>query len=194
MTATLQPFGFRPTYSPNGGGFATGFVGGIKSGYVTNILRGQPVALDTDGTIIIAVAGDHDIIGVFDGISWTDSQGVLHSSNQWVGGTTYSGGQASPTYAWVFTDPNQIYSIQCDGTLATASVGGQLDFSNATAGSTTTGLSACTAAAAGLTTSGQQQLRIVSLDPAIGNAWTDAYPIIQVQIAQHQYVANKVAV
>ncbi len=194
MTSTLAPFGFRPTYSPNGGGFATGLVGGIKSGYATGILRGQAVSLDTDGTLLISVAGDHDIYGVFDGVSWTDSTGVLHSSNQWTAGTTYSGGQASPTYAWVYNNPLQIYSIQCDATLATASVGGQVDISNATAGSTTTGLSACTADGASLTTSGQNQLRIVALDPAIGNAWTDAYPIIQVQIAQNQFVANKVAV
>ncbi len=192
MTATLAPFGFQPTYSPQGMASAPGIVAGIASGYNTNILKYQPVKLDTDGTLIVAAAGDVDIIGSFAGVSWVDAQGVLHSANNWTAGTICTT-PGSPFYAWVWNDPNQVFRIQCDATLA-KSTGAQLDFSNITAGSTFTGLSACTAAAAGVTTSGQQQLRIVGLDPAIGNAWGDAYPIIQVQIAQHQYIANKVAV
>lgn len=194
MTATLAPFGLRPAYSPQGMASAVGLVGGIKSGYATNILKYSPVKLDTDGTIIVAAGGDVDLYGVFAGVTWLDSQGVPHSSDMWTASTTYSGGQASPVYAWIWNDPNQVYSIQCDGTLATASVGGQVDLSNTTAGSATTGLSACTASGSSLTTSGQNQLRIVALDPAIANAWGDAYPIIQVQLAQQQFIANKVAV
>lgn len=192
MTATLNPYGLRPVYSPQGMASAPGLVAGIKSGYATNILKYQPVKLDTDGTLIVAAAGDVDIIGAFAGVTWVDSQGVPHSMNNWTAGTT-SGATGSPFYAWVWNDPNQVFSIQCDGSLA-SSVGGQIDFSNIAAGSTTTGLSACTASASSLTTSGQNQLRVVALDPAIGNAWGDTYTIVQVQIAQHQYIANKVAV
>ena len=195
MTATLQPFGLQPTYSPQGMASAPGIVAGIASGYNTNILKYQPVALNASGNLVIATAGsDNDIIGSFAGVSWVDTQGVLHSSNQWVAGTVSTIG-ASPFYAWVWNDPNQVFRIQSDSAIATPSIGGQIDLSNITAGSTTTGLSACTAAGSGLVTSGSAaQLRIVALDPAIGNAWTDAFPIVQVQIAQHQYIADKNAV
>lgn len=195
MTATLQPFGLRPAYSPQGMAAAPGIVGGIASGYNTAILKYQAVMLNTSGNIVVATAGsDTPILGSFAGVSWVDANGVLHSDNKWTAGTI-STPAASPFYAWVWNDPNQVFSIQCDGTLATASVGGQVDLSNATAGSTTTGLSACTASGSSLVTSSTSaQLRIVALDPAIGNAWTDAYPIIQVQISQHQYVADRAAV
>lgn len=192
MTTTLAPYGLRPVYSPQGSANAPGIVAGIASGYNTNILKYQPVKLDTDGTLIVAAAGDVDIIGAFAGVSWVDAQGVLHSSNMWTAGTVCTTA-GSPFYAWVWNDPNQVFSIQCDGALA-KSTGGQIDFSNITAGSAVTGLSAATASAASLTTSGQNQLRIVGLDPAIGNAWGDTYTIVQVQIAQHQFIANKVAV
>lgn len=192
MSAVSNPFGCQPAYSPQGDANARGYVAGIKSGYAANILKYSPVKLDTDGTIIAAAGGDVDILGIFAGVTWTDAQGVPHSSDMWTSGTTYTG-LASPVYAWVWDDPNMVFNIQADATLA-QSVGQQVDFSNTTAGSTTTGLSACTAAAAGATPSGQNQLRIVALGPQIGNAWGDAFTIVQVQIAQHQYIANKVAV
>ena len=37
-------------------------------------------------------------------------------------------------------------------------------------------------------------MRIVGLDPTIGNAWGNAFTIVWAQIAQSQYIANKVAV
>lgn len=195
MVAVSNPFGMRPTYSPQGRAAAVGYVGGIASGYGSNILKYQPVMLNSSGNIIAATAGsDTDIIGVFAGITWVDAQGVPHSSDMWTAGTVYSPTTpASPVYAWVWNDPGMIYSIQCDGSLA-LSVGGQVDFSNITAGSTTTGLSACTANASSLTTSGSNQLRVYALDPTIGNAWGDAFTVVQVQIAQNQYVADKNAV
>lgn len=194
MTATLQPFGLMPAYSPQGSANPVLIAGGIASGYNTNILQYQPVQLNSSGNIVIA-AVTGDIYGIFMGVMYTDNNGALQVDNKWIAGTTYTGGAASPTYAIVLNDPNMVFRIQCDGSLAaTTSIGAQLDFSNIAAGSTTTGLSACTANASTVTTSGQNQLRIVALDPAIGNAWGDAFTIVQVQIAQHNFIANKVAV
>lgn len=194
MTITSNPFGLQPAYSPQGSANAVGIVGAIASGYNSNILKYQPIQINTSGNIVIA-ANTGDFLGAFAGVSWVDSQGVMHSSNQWVAGTGTSGSPASsPYYVWAWTDPNQVFRIQCDGSIPqSTSVGAQMNFSNIAAGSATTGLSAATASAT-VGTSGQAQLRIVALDPAIGNAWGDAFTIVQVQIAQHQYVANKTAV
>jgi len=193
MVAVSNPFGCQPAYSPQGDANARAYPAGIASGYNSNILKYQPVALSGTSGIVAAAAGDNDIIGIFAGVTWTDAQGVPHSSDMWTAGTTYTG-TGSPVYAWVWDDPNMVFNIQADGSVAYNSVGSQVDFSNITAGSTTTGLSACTAAASGITASGQNQLRIVAIGPQIGNAWGDAFTILQVQIAQHQYISNKVAV
>lgn len=190
MVAVNNPFGCQPAYSNNGNIAARNY--SIASGYAANILKYSPVKLATDGTIQVAAAGDVDIIGIFAGVTWIDAQGVPHSSDMWTSGTVTTA-TTSPFYAWVWDDPTMVFNIQADATLA-SSVGGQVDFSNTTAGSTTTGLSACTASASSLTTSGQNQLRIVAIGPQIGNTWGDTFTIIQVSIAQHQYVSNKVAV
>lgn len=190
MSATLNPFGCVPAYSNNGNIAARPY--SIASGYAANILKYSPVKLATDGTLQVAAAGDVDIIGIFAGVTWIDANGVPHSSDMWTTGTVTTT-NSSPFFAWVWDDPTMVFNIQADGSIA-LSTGSQVDFSNTTAGSTTTGLSACTAAASGETSSGQNQLRIVGIGTQVGNAWGDAFTIIQVQIAQHQYVANKVAV
>jgi hypothetical protein len=73
-------------------------------------------------------------------------------------------------------------------------IGSQADFASVTAGSTTTGLSAAMLDAAQKTDSGNEILRIVNLQPDVNNAWGDAYTIVQVQISQHQFVADKAAI
>lgn len=194
MTATLNAMGIRPAYDAagSGAGNAVSILGGIASGYGTNIFKYQPVTLNSSGNIIAATVGA-DIYGIFAGFAYTDSNGFYREQDNWIAGTTYTGGAASPTYAMVWNDPGMVYTIQADGAVA-SSVGGQVNFSNISAGSTVTGLSACTAGAASLTTSAQAQLRILALDPQIGNAWGDAFTVLQVQIAQSQFTANKVAV
>ena len=196
MSVTLNGFGLRPAYSPQGhlpsAGLVCGTGSGIASGYAANLLKYQPVALNSSGNLVAATVGS-DIYGVFMGVTWVDAQGIPHSSDMWTSGTVYSG-SGTPMYAWVQNDPNQVYSIQANGSLAGA-IGGQVNFASTIAsGSTTTGLSSATADASSLSTSAQKQLRIVALDPSLLNAWGDAFTTVQVQIAQHQFIANKVAV
>lgn len=193
MTATLQPFGLRPVWAPGQYTSAKRYDNGIPSAYGTGILKYQPVKINSSGQIVPVSATSDDFLGCFAGVTYVDAQGVPHSSDQWAAGTVTQSG--SPMWVWVFDDPSQIYQIQCDGTLAQSN-GGQVNLTaaNLTNGSTLVGLSQCTAQASSLSTSAQKQLRIIELDLSIGNAWGDAFPIINVQVAQHQYVANKVAV
>ena len=198
MSATLQPFGLRPAYNTTGSVTNTrSYPNGIASGYATGILKFQPVALNASGQIVAATVGA-DIIGVFAGVKYVDASGIPHVYNQWIAGTTYvnSGNTITQGYGIevaIWDDVNIVYDVQADGSVAQA-IGGQVNLSNITAGSTTTGLSAATASASSLTTSAQKQLRIVELSPVLGNLWGDAYTVLRVQIAQHEYIANKVAV
>lgn len=201
MSTTLNAYGLRPAYSPQGMASARTYPNGIASGYATGILKYQPVALNASGQLIAATAGAADFIGVFAGVRYVDASGIPHVSDQWIAGTTYvNTGNISAGYGIevdVWDDPNMVFQIQADGSLA-QSIGGQVNFSNIGSGSTTTGLSQCTASASSLTTSAQGQLRIVELapSPAINgmNQWGDAFTEVRVTMARSQYIANKVAV
>ena len=186
MSAVSAPFGLRPSFHPSGLDRAIALANGIASTYNTGILKGQPVALNTSGNIIAATAGSA-YQGAFAGHEWTDVSGRRQISNQWVANTAYVTGSEVTYY---YSDPNIVYDIQANGSLAQTSIGDQANFASATAGSTTTGLSQCmistTLAGAGAV----GDMRIIGLTPAVDNDWGDAFTVVQVQVSRSQYVAT----
>jgi len=190
MSATSAPFGLRPAFHPSGLDRAVALTDGIASAYGSNILKGQPVKLDTGGTIVVAAAGD-SFQGAFAGVEWTDTTGRRRVSNYWPTGTAY---QTGSCIAYYYADPLIVYEIQCDGSLAATSVGDMADLSNTTAGSTTTGLSQCTLSSTLVGAGNSAQMKIVNLAPYPGNAWGDAYTIVRVQINESQNQATVNAV
>ena len=186
MSATSAPFGMRPAYHPTGLDRATVLTNGITSGYAYNLLKGQPVELS--GGVIIRSAGTDSIQGAFDGVEWTDTTGRSRVSNYWPASTT-----GTDIVAYFYQDQQIVYEIQSDGTLAQTAIGSQFDITSPYAGSTTTGLSACTMSNSG-TTSGSNTLRVINLAPYPDNNWGDAYVIVRVQISQQQFTANVAAI
>ena len=189
MSSTSAPFGFRPVYHPTGLDRAVALAGGITSGYATGILKNQPVALDTNGNIIIATAGSA-FIGVFAGVEYTDNSGRRQINNQWPANTAY---QAGSCIAYYYQEQTIVYEVQSTATLAQTSIGDQCNMSSATAGSTTTGLSAAMLGTV-VGASSQGDFRIIDIAPYADNAWGDSYVIVRVQISRHQYTANIVAI
>ncbi len=185
MSTTSQPFGLRPAYSPSGVVRPTAYT--IVTGYASNILQNQPVKIGTDGTIQAAAIGDR-FIGTFQGVEFTDSDGRRRVSNKWTASQA-----GTDIVAYVTLDPTIVYEIQGNGSLAVTDIGKQADFTAITAGSTVTGLSALMLDTATLTDSGNASLRIIDLAPGPDNAFGDAYTIVQVQIAEHQNVADRAA-
>lgn len=185
MSTTSQPFGLRPAYSPSGVVRPTAYT--IVTGYAANILQNQPVKIGTDGTIQAAAIGDR-FIGTFQGVEFTDSDGRRRVSNKWTASQA-----GTDIVAYVTLDPTIVYEIQGNGSLAVTDIGKQADFTTITAGSTVTGLSALMLDTATLTDSGNASLRIIDLAPGPDNAFGDAYTIVQVQIAEHQNVADRAA-
>lgn len=186
MSATSTPFGLRPSFHPSGLDRAVALTDGIASGYSSNLLKGQPVALNTSGVIIAATAGSA-YQGAFAGVEWTDTTGRRRVSNYWPASTAYITGSC---VAYYYSDPNIVYDIQCDGSLAQTSIGDQANFSNITAGSTTTGLSAATISSSLVGSSAVGDMRIIGLYNGVDNAWGDAYTTVQVQISRSQFVAT----
>jgi hypothetical protein len=186
MSATSAPFGLRPAFHPSGIIRPTAM--SIESGYNANILQFQPVKIGASGTIEAAAATEAAIVGTFMGVEFTDTDGRRRVSNKWTAATS-----ATDIVAYVTTDPAIVYEIQANSSLVITDIGSQADFASVTAGSTTTGLSAAMLDAAQKTSSGNEILRIVNLGTEIDNAWGDAYTIVQVQISEHQFVADKAA-
>ena len=190
MSATNAPFGLRPAFHPSGLDRAQALAGGIVSGYASNILKGQPVQYGTTansgtiGTIIVAGATGA-WVGAFSGVQWTDTTGRARVSNYWPASTAYTAGTC---VAYFYNDNNIVYEIQGDATMAQTSIGNEYNFSAVTAGSTTTGLSACTlGVSTAVGNAAQGQMRVVDLGQGVDNAWGDAYTVVRVVCANSQF-------
>jgi hypothetical protein len=197
MPSVSNPFGLVPVGHQSGYGTrgARAYQNALPTGYANAIYENQPIQLLTTGYIQEVQSNAVDFLGSFVGVEWTDSTGRFRVSNTW------PAAQAGTNITcYVNDDPYLIYEIQLDGqlsaTLATANaaVGDQTSFTNLSSGSTTTGISAATSSSTLAGAGVQGQLRIIGFSLRPDNAPTDAYPIVQVMIARHQYVAVKVAI
>lgn len=185
MPATSRPFGLRPVNHPSG--VIRPVAMSILTGYGVNILQDQPVKIGTNGTVEAAAIGER-FVGTFQGVEFTDSEGRRRVSNRWVASTA-----ATDIVAYVTVDPATVYEIQSSATIAVADIGSQADFTTITAGSAVTGLSQLMLDAATLTAAGSASLKILNASPGPDNAFGDAFVILQVQIAEHQFVADRIA-
>ena len=189
MSTTSAPYGLRPIWHPSGIIRPTALAGGIASAYGTAIYTGQPVILNTNGTLTAGTAAA-DLAGVFAGCQYTPSGGRPTFSPTWPASQAYDANEEM--WAFYYSDPSLMYAIQADGSLAKTAVGDQADISNATAngnGYSQATLST-TLAGAGV----QAQFRIMQLFSGPDNVWGDTYTQVVVQIARNQFVSNKVAI
>jgi len=157
----------------------------ILSAYAVNIFQNQPVKIGTNGTLEAAAIGDR-FVGTFQGVEFTDSEGRRRVSNRWVASTS-----ATDIVAYATIDPSIVYEIQSSATVALTDIGSQADFTAISAGSSVVGTSQLMLDAATISTSVQSSLRILNVSPGSDNAFGDTYVILQVQIAEHQFVADR---
>jgi len=134
----MAAHGFKPLRHLTGGQVRTSDYL-IAIAYDTSIFTGDPVKLVAGGGIELAAAGN-TILGIFQGVSWTASDGEVKFSRYWPG--AQSG--ATNVSALVIDDPYVTYSCFDDGDsdfLTIADVGFSADHV-AGSGSTVTGISA----------------------------------------------------
>lgn len=191
MSSVAAPFGLRPTFHPSGTirpNAAT-----ITSGYNTNIFQFSPIGFIADGSIAMAAAGGTAVAGAcgsFGGVEYTPTNGRRVLSNTWPANQV-----ATEIVAYITQDPYITYCIQADATLTrTQAMGNQYDWTaNGSAnGNTVTGLSSVALASA--TAAANAGLRVVGLTPGPDNDWGDAFPILDVQLSEHQFVATIAAI
>lgn len=171
---TNAPNGFQPVKKLDGSAW-TGATNPyqIASVYATALFRGDPVTTLADGTLGVGVAGA-TCVGVFWGVKYTDSTGVVKFMNYWPGNPGVLTGSA--VEALVIDDPNTVFSVQ--ETSGTGTAGTPLTLADRglninflyTAGSTATGTSAVSINNATEADTAALNCKILQLDPTPGNA------------------------
>jgi hypothetical protein len=220
MSTTLKPFGLKPAFHPSGLDRSTPFAG--TNSYVTGtpnfsasyslsageaFYQYQPVAVNSSGALTYASSTTDRLIGSFDGVEFTDSQG-RRSVAKWISKEALDA--SSQIIFWLFTDPALVYEIQATGSVAATAIGKDFNFSASTgytpADGTTVGLSGgagfstCALNPTAVTAGTQGQVKVVGLGREVAfptgelNAWGDTNTIVQVQIANSQLVAPSIAV
>jgi len=195
MTATSAPFGLEPVFHPSGNLRPIAWKDSIDVSVTQSFFRGTPVQLTTAGLIVPFSdltwdAAADDLIGIFQGVEYTDSSGQRKLRNNWVGPIT----GATQIVAYVWSDPATVFRVQANGSLAQTSLGDQAQFAALDTGNTVTGISNVQISTTLVGAGNQGYVRIINIEPQIDNDWGDAFTIVQVQIAAHQFVASKVAI
>ena len=193
MATTAAPYGLRPINLIGGQVFAgsTRQIP-IASGQTTNIFFGDPVAIDpTNGTIVKVtnVGSNADqfpagTVGVFLGCTYTDPTLKYKLNSQyWPSGTV-----ASDAMAYVCDDPDTLFQVQANGSVAQTSLGANFPIVQ-NAGSTTTGDSKIALNASGGNTTSTIAFRLVDFVngpfSTVGDAYTDC--IVKFNFGIHSY-------
>jgi hypothetical protein len=130
-----SPNGFRPVRHLTGGTIRAEELP-IASGEAAAIFSGDLVMAIAGGTIKVGTAtAGGAAIGIFNGCQYTDVDGSIKFSPYWPAGQV-----ATDAVAYVYADPNIVFSAQTAGDGVLADNGALLDLT-ATAGSTVTGRS-----------------------------------------------------
>jgi hypothetical protein len=220
MSTVFQPFGMKPAYHPSGLDRSVPFAG--TNSYVTGVsytapyslssgqsfFQYQPVGITSSGQLTIAAtaAATSPVYGVFDGVEYTTAEGRRTLGKNASKATLDA---ASSIVFWIFQDPELVYEIQSAGSVTSAAIGSEYNFS-ATSGNTTAdgyvigtggaGFSTTAIAASAVASGAQGQVRVVGLGREVAypagntNNWGDTYTIVQVQIANNTFRAPKVSV
>ena len=184
MSSVAAPFGIRPAFATTGT-IRPGPLAAIETAYNTAVYQNGPVAVNANGFLVAAAAGDR-ALGVFQGVEYTDALGYHHLVNQWVANTVLNA-QSNMRAYWTIDQPGLVYEIQANATLTRAAIGQQYDWT-ALAGNAITGLSSVALDVA--SAAANAGLRVIGLNPGPDNDWGDTYPIVLVQFSQHQYTAD----
>ena len=220
MSTTLRPFGMKPIFHPSGLDRAVPFAG--TNSFITGVtytapyslsagqsfFQYQPVGITASGQLTIAAtaAATSPVYGVFDGVEYTTAEGRRTVGKNASKATLDA---ATSIVFWIFQDPSLVYEIQAAGSVTSAAIGSQYNFS-ATSGYTTAdgyvigvggaGFSTTALAASAVASGAQGQVRVVGLGRQVAypsgelNNWGDTYTIVQVEISNNTFRAPKVSV
>ena len=177
MATSATPMGAEPTDTLSASGSFTGKVRHMKiaSGYGTAIFYGDFVQLVAAGTVeksAITTAVVAGTVGIFVGCSYTDPTSNQLTFNQQFPAST----AASDIMAYVVDDPDLVFRMQGDGSIAQTGLGNNVSLVS-TAGSTSIGRSKNAVDASTIATTNSLPARIVEFvdgpSSTVGDTYTD---------------------
>lgn len=185
MATAAAPYGFRPVGSLSGGSYA-GKVRLIKmtNSYGSTLFYGDPCTLVTAGTVErIGATNAGPILGIFLGCTYTDPSSRQPTfRNCWIASTT-----ATDNFAYVVDDPDVIFAVQSNATVAQTAQGLNIGVSAVSGGSTITGMSNLAADGANMATTTALPFKIIGFQKLPTSAIGDAKTDILVTINSHLY-------
>jgi hypothetical protein len=197
MASTLAPYGLRPINLLGGQGYAGSTrLYAIPASYAVNIQYGDPVIITNTGstrgylarfnatttaTTVTSTGGGFGFVGVFVGCTFTDpTYGKVFRQNY------TSGNSASDIQGYVVDDPDALFQIQADDTLAQTALGCNAALIQTVAGNSGANINSGVALdASSIATTNTLPVRIVDFVNSTTSAIGDAYTDVIVRINTH---------
>jgi len=154
----------------------------IVSAHPANIFADEPVQINAAGFIVGAAPGTR-AIGTFQGVEYDDVEGRHRVSNRWIANTVATNIRAY----YIQAQDTIMYEIQANAALSQAAIGQQYDWT-ALGGNTITGNSSVALDVASAAVNAG--LRVLGINPGPDNEIDDPFPIVLVQVSEHQTVAD----
>jgi len=192
MATTSTPYGLKPVNLLGGQSYAGSVrLISIASGYAVNIQVGDPVVIVAAGTIermnatttattVTSTGGTAGFAGVFVGCQYTDATTGFTTRQTYVAGTV-----AADIMAMVVDDPDALFQLQANGTLAQATLGANAALIQTTAGAGTYMPSGLQLQISSVATTATLPIRIVDFVNAPGSTVGDAFTDVIVRINIH---------
>jgi hypothetical protein len=189
MANVDKAFGLRPQGNLSATGAQKQYGYQIADNQSGAIYQGDLVTLYDGYVVKFAPATHTAALGVFNGCFYIDpSTGKPTWKNFYPGSVNITAGTIQ---ADVIDDPNQLFTIQCDGGFVQANIGKNADVVG-TGGSSTTGQSTMELASSTIAKDAALNLKIVGLFDVPGNEFgTNA--VVVVKINEHLYGSAGVA-
>jgi hypothetical protein len=197
MASTLAPYGLRPINLLGGQGYAGSTrLYAIPASYAVNIQYGDPVIITNTGstrgylarfnatttaTTVTSTGGGFGFVGVFVGCTFTDpTYGKVFRQNY------TSGNTASDIQGYVVDDPDALFQIQADNTLAQTALGCNAALIQTVAGNSGANINSGVALqASSIATTATLPVRIVDFVNSTTSQIGDAYTDVIVRINTH---------
>jgi len=189
MANVNKAFGLRPIGNLSATGAQKQYGYEIADNQAGTIFQGDLVVL-TAGFISRFLPATHTAaVGVFNGCNYIDpTTGKPTFKNFYPGSVNITSGKI---VADVIDDPNQLFLVQCNASIAATDIGKNADVVG-TGGSTTTGISSMELASSTLATTAALNLKVVGLYNDVNNEYgTNA--VVVVKINEHVYGSTGVA-
>lgn len=190
MVNVNSPYGLRALGNLSATGAQKQYAYTIDDNQAGAIFQGDLVTV-VSGFLVKFAPGTHvSAVGVLNGVFYNDPTTQKPTwKNFYPGSINITSGSIT---ASVMDDPNQLFTIQVNGTMTQAAIGKNADVTGSTTGSTVTGVSAMTLDFATQATTAALNLKIVGLYDLPNNA-LGADAQVVVKINEHRYGSAGVA-